>query len=218
MEALTASLMMLRRQLSRVTGDVVQAGGDSLGNLHVAQGNAEYAALAANGKIYIANSLASTAFAPAAAPPTTSPAWVLWNGDSQRSLVMLSCGCISISGTLGLGLSMVGGVTTQAQLDATMAAYAGAVVRNANGGAADANVRLVSNPTILGTPAYDILATRDQVSAASVGSGLQADLKGAFIVPPGYAFALEIVAPVGTTALFAVSFRFASLNLELAGV
>jgi hypothetical protein len=215
MDIIDSKLMILRRALSRVTGESIQAGSDSMGNQRVVLGNAEYAELGIARKIYIANSLAGTAFAPAAAPPTTSPSWCLWNGDTRRSLVMLSCGIISISGTLGLGLSMVGAVTIQAQLDATMAAYSGAVVKGASGQAGDANCRVVNNPTILGTPAYDILAARDQVSAVSVGSGLVADLKGAFIVPPGFAFVLEPVAPLGTTALFAVSFRFASLDLEL---
>jgi len=157
----------------------------------------------------------AAAFAPAAAPPTTSPGWVLWNGNADDSLVLLSVGCISISGTLGLGLSMVGGVTKQEQLDATMVAYSGVVEGNSAGGNQGSGCRIVSNPTILGTPAYEIIAARDQVSAVSVGSGLVADLKGSVIVPPQFGYALELVAPVGTSALFTVSFKFAKVRLRL---
>jgi hypothetical protein len=215
MDIIDSKLMILRRTLGRISGESVQAGGDSMGNQRVVLANAEYAELSIARKIYVANSFAGTAKAPVAAPPTTSPEWALWNGDATKTLIMLSCGIISISGTLGLGLSMLGAVTIQAQLDATMSAYASSVIKGASGQAGDANVRVVNNPTILGTPAWDVLAARDQVSAVSVGSGLQVDLKGAFIVPPQFAFCLEVLAPPGTAALFAVGFRFASVNVEL---
>ena len=212
---MTENLLLVRGGINRVDSEEVQPGSDDFGAALVSFGLPEYAHLAAKRKIFIGNTLASTAFAPAAAPPTTSPAWVLWNGNAEETLVMLSVGCISISGTLGLGLSMVGGVTTQAQLDATMVEYASSVIKNASGGQGGSGCRIVSNPTILGTPAYEIIAARDQVSAVAVGSGLVADLKGSIEVPPLFGYALELVAPVGTSALFAVSFKFAKLRLRL---
>ena len=214
-DIIDSKLMLLRRALSRITGESIQAGADSLGNLRVALGNAEYAELGINRKIYVANMYAGTAKAPATAPPTTSPEWVIWNGDPSRTMIPLQATVVSISGTLGLGMSLLAAVTIQEQLDATMAAYSGAVVKGANGQAGDANVRVVNNPTILGTPAWHAVATRDQVSAVSVGSGLVADLKGAFVVPPKFGFCLEPMAPVGTSALFAISVLFASLLVEL---
>ena len=216
MDIIDSKLMLLRRALSRITGESIQAGGDSLGNLRVALGNAEHAELGINRKVYVANALAGTALAPKASPPTTAPSWVLWNGDADRTLIMLSCGMVSASGTLGLGMAMMGGVTIQEQLDDTMAAYASSVVKGANGQSGDANCRVVGGATILGTPAYDVLESRDQVSAVSVGSGLRADLKGAFVVPPKFGFCLFILAPVGTTALFWPTFRFASVLVDLA--
>ena len=214
---MTEELMLIQRNsLGRVDSEQAQAGADSAANHLMAQGLPEYAYMAAQRKIFIANAFASTAFAPAAAPPTTSPGWVLWNGNAEDSLLLLSVGIISISGTLGLGLSMVGGVTTQEQLDATMAEYASSVIKQAGGGSQGSGCRIVSNPTILGTPAYEIIAARDQVSAVSVGSGLVADLKGSILVPPRFGYALEVVAPVGTTALFTVSFKFAKVRLRLA--
>ena len=188
------------------------------GSLLVANGHAPYSVLAATRSVFSGNTFAGTAKAPVAAPPTTSPEWMLWNGEAAggKSYVMLEASCVSISGTLGLGLAIMGGVGTIAET-VNPTAYASSVIAGTAGSVGTSNARIVNNPTILSTPAYHTLATRDQVSAVSVGSGLTADLAGKYIVPPGFGFAFEVVAPAGTNALFAVSFVWAQLQLTLTG-
>ena len=186
------------------------------GSVLVASGHAPYSVLSAARAVYAGNTYAGTAKAPVAAPPTTSPEWMLWNGEPStgKTYVMLEAGCISISGTLGLGLALLGGVGLIAET-VNPTAYASSVIAAASGTPGGSAARIVNNPTILSTPAYHALATRDQVSAVSVGSGLTANLEGKYLVPPGFGFALEVLAPAGTAALFAVSFVWAELQLTL---
>lgn len=190
---------------------------DSRGSLRAVLGNAEYAELASRGEIFTANTLAGTAKAPVVAPPTTSPEWVLWNGHPTKTMIPLRASAVLISGTSGVGLSLMGGVTTQEQLEATMAAYAGVVIGRTDGGGNDSQARIANNPTIVGTPAYDVLAAKDMLAQDAVGLGLTAELKGAYAVPPKFGFALEVVGETGTTALYAVSFTFALIELARAG-
>jgi hypothetical protein len=219
MDLLDSKLMILRRALGRVAGESIQAGGDSMGHQRHINANAEYATLGTSRKVYVGNTLAGTAVLPLIAPPTTTPSWVLWNGDEQRSLIMLAVGVTLKSDTnTGLGQCLLGGVTIQPQLDVTMAAYAGAVIKGANGQDDTAKCRIVGAPVLLGVPAYDVLVTQPTlVQTGPVGAGMQADLKGAFVVPPKFGFALAVVGLQGAAAdaLYAVSFRFASLLVEL---
>lgn len=185
------------------------------GALHVVLAGAEYAEISARGEVYAANAFAGTAKAPVVAPPTTSPEWALWNGHPTKSMVILSASAVLISGTSGVGLALLGAVTGAEQLEATMAEYASSVVGSLSGAQNDSKARIVNNPTIVGgTPAWDTLAAKDMLAQDAVGLGLVADnLKGAFVVPPKFAFGFEVLGETGTTALYAPSFRFALVDL-----
>lgn len=155
--------------------------------------------------------------APIQAIPTTTATWALYNGepDGGKSYLVEIAACFSVSGTLGLGLSLLGGVTKTRQ-SAAVAAYSGTVLDSLSGGAMNSRAALGNAVTLANTPVWVPLESRDQVSAVSVGSGLVAkDLAGRFLVRPGCCFALDVMAPVGTTALFGVAVAWSELQLDL---
>ena len=158
-------------------------------------------------RIFAGNTFAGTAKAPVVAPPTTSPEWMLWNGEGAggKKYVILEAACTLISGTTGLGLALLGGVGKIPET-ANPTAYASSVIASTGGSNAVTNARIVNNATLLSTPAYHVLAQQDQTAVDGLGLGLVAKLEGKYAIPPGYGFALEVFGETGTTALFAVSF------------
>jgi len=112
--------------------------------------------------------------------------------------------CWSVSGTLGLGLALLAAVTIGLQTTAPTD-VSSSIKTNLNGGPFDSKAVFGTGHTITtGTPAWCVVAARDQVSAVSVGSGLRtgADFNGSRVVTPGRELAMSVLAPVGTTALF----------------
>ena len=210
---MTVTIQALRKGTTEEQELQTDAGGAQA--LLTTLGQAPYGALAAARSIFCGNSLAGTAIAPEVAPPTTSPAWMLWNGEGVggKSYVLLECAAVLISGVAGLGLSLMGGVGLSAET-VNPTNYSGAVIGSTSGGVGS-KARIGQNVTLLSTPAYNILKTADQTSSNGVGNGVEANLEGKYVVPPGFAFALEVVGETGTTALFAVSFLWAEIQLDL---
>lgn len=190
---------------------------NSVGNLGVDRVLPEYAELALARHVFNANTGAGTAIAPVTAMPTTTATWALYNAGEPGSgdvLIPLSAYCWSVSGTLGLGMSLVGTVALAKVVGTRPTAYVSSVNTSFSGGRASTAI-FAQAITMVGTPAWAVLASRDQVSAISVGSGLVADVKGMMLIPPGYVGALTVVAPVGTTALFGCGFVYATVEADL---
>lgn len=207
----------LVRRVSRQTGQQ-QLGLTELGNERVELFGADYAQLAKARRIYCATTGAGTAIAPVTAMPTTTATWALFNGEDAggKSYALLSAFCYSVSGTLGLGMSLLGAVATAAVTGTKPTSYASSAFSSLSGGAAGASKGIFASAvTMVGTPAWAVLAARDQVSAISVGSGLTADVRGMLLIPPQYVGALTVLAPAGTVALFGVGFVWAELELDL---
>lgn len=189
------------------TGAERSLSADELGALLVSQGGLKYAWLARNSRIFGATFGTGTAIAPATAVPTTAADWDLYNGepDGGRDLYIIQVAAHSVSGTLGLGMALLGTVSLQRQTTVPTD-YASSIKTSLNGGPFDSKAIFDQAHTITGgTPAWQTLAARDQVSAISVGSGLVAVVDGFMRVPPGHIAGFSVLAPVGTTALFGVS-------------
>jgi hypothetical protein len=166
-------------------------------------------------KLYGANTGAGTAKAPVAAPPTTAAAWALYNGyGDPYHLVVFDLYATSISGTLGLGMSLIAGLPGTKQA-AAETAYASSVHEALTPGSPSPQAVFAGAVTLESAPVWTTVAARDQVSAISVGSGLVANVDGMFIVPPGYALGLSVLAPAGTTALFQGGFVYGVFALKL---
>lgn len=180
---------------------------DELGGLIMAQGGPPYAWLARNNRIFGATFGTGTAIAPVSAVPTTAAAWDVYNGepDGGRDLYILLVSAHSVSGTLGLGMSLLGCVSLVRQTTVPTD-YASSIKTSMCGGPFDSKAIFDQDQTITGgTPAWINLAARDQVSAVSVGSGVNARVDGFMKVPPGHIAGFTVLAPAGTAALFGVS-------------
>jgi hypothetical protein len=212
-----AILSGIARRVSRVVG-LNEVGMDEFGNLRMDQYLPRYAQLAKQRRIFAANTGAGTAVAPVAAPPTTTATWGLFNGEDPggKSYALLMVTATSISGTLGLGMSLLGTVAVAAVTGTKPTAYASSHFSSLSGGVGGGSKAVFAAAvTMVGTPAWVTLASRDQASAVSVGSGLVANLEGMLIVPPQFVGAATVLAPLGTTALFSVGFVWAEVELDL---
>ena len=181
--------------------------------LLVEQSLPKYTEIAYNRRIFAANTGAGTAKAPVATIPTTTATWALYNGYSDGThLVVLKMTCHSVSGTLGLGMSLLGGLCPGAQASAA-STYSNSV-KHPVSGSGHASEAIFANAVTLATaPVWITLASGDQVASVSVGSGLIANVEGLFVVPPRFALGLVVLAPTGTSALFNGGFVWAEIKL-----
>lgn len=204
------------RRVARTTG-LTELGTSEFGNVRVDKYLPDYAQVAKQRRVFAAWTGAGTAIAPVTAPPTTAATWALFNGEDPggKCYALLSASAFSVSGTLGLGMSLLGTVALAAVTGTKPTTYASSALTSLTGGGGQTKAIFAQAITMVGTPAWAVLASRDQASAVSVGSGLVADLRGMLIIPPQYVGALTVLAPVGTSALFGVGFVWAEVELDL---
>lgn len=149
--------------------------------------------------------------------PTTNALYALWNGEATggKSYVIEQIACVSGSGTLGLGMSIIAAVTKTPQSSA-VSAGTGTVGPASLSGSAQTSAAVMGNNITLAdaAPCWTVVASRDQVSAVSVGSGLVANVDGLFIVRPGCCLGLNVFAPTGTTAKFGFNVIWSELQLS----
>ena len=189
-----------------------QAGTDELGALLTSQAGLKYGFLARNDRVYAATFGTGTALAPVTATPTTAADWDLYNGepDGGRDLYVIQVAAHLVSGTAGLGVNLIGCVSLARQTTIPTD-YTNSIKSRLSGGQFDSKAVFDATHTITGgTPAWVTLASRDQVSAVSLG-GLTAQVDGMMRVPPGHIAAFSVLAPVGTTALFGLDLIWAEI-------
>ena len=187
------------------------------GELRVAQYLPKYAQLTAAGKVFGWTMAAGVAKAPYTAMPTTTGTWAVYNANvgGGPHLVILRVMCASVSGTLGLGLALVGTTCIGAQT-AVVANYASSIMSCLDGSADQPSAYVSNAVTLIGTQsAWLTLAAHDQVAAVSVGTGLVAEVDGLFIVPPKHSFAFGVLGAAGTSDLFDVNIIFAEVQLDV---
>ena len=208
---------LIERVSRRGGGGPKQLSLNELGILRTDRYLPDYAQLAKARKIWGFTSGTGTAIAPVTAIPTTAAAWSVFNGNEpgEASLAVLLAACWSVSGTLGLGMTLLGSVSLAAVAGTKPTAYASSVVSSLSGSRATPRHLLAQGLTLVGTPAWVPLASRDQVSAISVGSGLVADVRGMLLIPPQFTGNFTVLAPTGSTALFGIAAVAADVELDL---
>jgi len=158
-------------------------------------------------RVFGATTATATETAPAQAIPTTSAQWFLFNDepDGGRNYYIDRIGCWSVSGTVGLGMSLLACVSLKRQaIGPTLAS--GAIITSLSGGPLDTKAIMDSATTITGgTPAWINVGSRSQPAAIEVGAGIVAQVKGAFMVKPGNGLGITVLGPVGTNSKFGVS-------------
>lgn len=164
-------------------------------------------------RFLIGNSAAITGIAPVQALPTTAAQWVIWNANNKLSLIFEELGVYLSAGTPGVGGILLACIFNTPSQDA-VASTAGTSVASAggpNGGSAlgtysDIIVKSAVTITVPAAPTWYPIATNPSpnVTAFAASTFLEnRNLGGRIIVPPKMGLALAVVAPAGTTPLFA---------------
>jgi len=172
-------------------------------SLAVAQIEAEGADRARAGRAF-GGMFSTTGIAPVQAVPTTAAAFALYNADKSRSIMLDEIDIALLSGTAGIGMTLLGIIS---QITATLPpAAAGSVVGSLSGSAMGSNAILAINYT-LPTPSknaqWSALKCIAQCGGIpGVGGGFTFEPKGRFLIPPGYVGGFTMLAPAGTTPLF----------------
>jgi hypothetical protein len=164
------------------------------------------------------NGSAPTGIAPVQAIPTTTAAWVLWNGDTIKSYVMNVIGAMEFA----TGPMAVGGTVLctifQAPNQNGLAQATGLGIMNASNSAISSKAVIKSSVTITApaTPLWTPIAALPD-AADSVGgiSGPLSDVKGRIIVPPQYGLGISVLSGLGTTPTFLPVFDWLELELDL---
>ena len=207
-----ATIDTIQRLLGKSIGGLMGLSQDDLRALHVSQAGLKYAELARAGRMFGATFGTGTELAPRTAVPTTGADWILYNPPtSGRDLYVVQAAIHSVSGTMGLGLGMVGAVATAPTTAPTD--YASSVKSDTFGAGYSGKAIFAATGTLPSTPAWITLQGRAQTASVDVGSALIALLDGMFRVPPGCVFALDAIAPTGTAAKFGGSFVWSERDI-----
>jgi hypothetical protein len=153
------------------------------------------------------------------AVPTTAAAWALFNADKNRSYVIDSITAFFLSGTAGIGGTLVGIVSP---ITSTIpAAAATATVGNCSASGLVSKAALAVNytlPTPSGMIQWGILpGFQGQTTgvAPGLGGAYSADVRGRLIVPPGDVLGLSLITVAGTTPLFIMGVAWHEVELDL---
>ena len=181
------------------------------GGLLIAQYGSPYEYYTRLGRRYCASGGTHAGIASVQAVPTTAAAWVLYNPrGNTRDFVVDAVFTWSVSGTVGLGIALMVAVALGDQT--TPPTDVALSIKSAlDGGPFDSKAIIDVSHTITGgTPAWSVVASRDHVSAVSVGSGLrtEGDFPGSRVIKPGRELAATVLAANGTAELFAVGFEW----------
>lgn len=191
---------------------------DNYGNLRVDQVFGRYAELNRNGYLYVATSLntSDAGIAGVVALPTTTSGRVLFNGASAASgiyLMPLMIGVAIKSGTQGSGLDVIAGIPAGALATPLTASGSNMVCKS-----------LLDGVTNDATSFTDINKTQVQPTyvhfsnggaAVGIGSGAYFDVGGIFMIKPGFAFDVSVLAPTGTSPVFFVSVVYAKVKVDV---
>lgn len=157
-------------------------------------------------RFLLGNNAAITGIAPVQALPTTAAQWALWNPDNQVTYFLEEVGVYLTSGTPGVGGILLGCLfRTPAQLGATVA---GTSVTSASAGGKTSKAIVKQSVTVTdpAAPNWFPLASNPSpnVTAFAASTFLEhRSIQGGIAIPPGYGLGLAVVAPAGTSPLFA---------------
>ena len=157
-------------------------------------------------RFILGNDAAITGIAPVQAHPTTAAQWAIWNADATKTMFFEELGVYLESGTPGVGGALLACLfRTPAQVGALVA---GTAISRASKGSAASKAITKTSVTIT-DPAAPNWYTVAQYGGANVTAFASATvfehrfLEGRIAVPPNYGLGLAVLAPAGTTPLFA---------------
>lgn len=174
-----------------------------LGNLRVAQFEAPgYEMSRAANRFYATTKNDTGARTPVTAMPTTTAGWILYNANAAggRPLVIDFLSAFLTSGTAGIGIALLGAVSTAAIASASIPSQAAnhcAPQSFSRGGRSSSAILGVAATVV--DPNFCVLAAQAG-AAGGIGFGLTVDLAyRSIVVPPGFAFLFDVLSGVGAT-------------------
>lgn len=200
-------------------GSQLDIHGNSQGAQFVVQTLPPFAALAAQGNVYVGRT--STAVAPVAALPTTASQLTLWNGESQtsgtgRSYVILSLGWTTIASAaaafVGQLLANVSTVPT-----AVPTGTAATSIVGLSGLATGSSATLLSAVTITNNGVWHPVgpSVNGGAATATISMGAEWYTQGEYILRPGGLLNLAVLCSAAGSATCDVSIKWAEIPLVL---
>ncbi len=197
-------------------------------SLAVSQVEGEGDEMSRAGLRYHMSAVGATGIAPVQAIPSTAAQWLIYNPSANIVSVFLDViGAVNLSGTAGSGENLYACICGPQFIPATLPVKSAAnvFIQNANPISQRASQLVVASAQTLQNAAVGNwfplafgLAKDGVVAVAPVATGVceQRDLRGKLMVPPGCGLALAIIAPTGTTPLYApfASWREYAVDLE----
>lgn len=166
-------------------------------------------------RFYIGQSAALTGIAPVQAMPTTAAQWVIWNTSLTKSMVFDSVGTYTTAGTAGAGSVLVGAIIT---LPATTTTKSGITIASSSGSTQTSVALVNSGVTVTSpaAPAWRFLARALTADTAALNvTAVEPYVDGKIIVPPLRGLALSVIAPTGTSPLYAPTAEWVEIELDL---
>lgn len=213
----------IRRWARRAAGDVL-ARFTNWESLAVAQSEPRNMEATRCGSRYLLGySAAPTGIAPVQALPTTQPQWCVFNPSTDRSIFVEEIGMFLTSGTPGVGGILLGCLfTLPAPTAQSVAGVDIALAGRAKDSGGSGSVAVVrSSPSVITSPAAPVwfhLATNPSPNVTAFAGSVSLEhrnLDGALCIRPGHALGLAVVAPAGTTPLFAPFGRWIETDIDL---
>lgn len=170
-------------------------------------------------RFLLGNSAAITGIAPVQTLVTTSAQFSLYNTSDRKTIFFEEIGMYLTSGTPGVGGTLWVCIFRLPVVAAPGTAYTGTKVSSASGVAAG---NLVAKASITisepAAPNWFPIATNSSanVTAFAASTYLEhRDLQGSIALPPAYGLGMAVVAPAGTSPLFAPFAKWIELDSNL---
>lgn len=158
---------------------------------------------------------AFTGRAPSTTVPTTTAAFLLWNGESDngRSYLIEDLGAFLLSGTNAVGIAIIWAMTTQKIAQPTSAG--GYVIRSTSRSGLQSKAIIADNQTITDPAGWAVYKPNPNPASATIGGGTTKDGLGRLLLPPGYGLAWNVLSGAGTTPLFLGNAMWSELELDI---
>jgi hypothetical protein len=166
-------------------------------------------------RFYVGQSAALTGIAPVQAMPTTAAQWVIWNTSLTKSLVFDSIGAYTTAGVAGVGSTVVAAIIS---LPATATTKAGITIGSSSGSTQTSVALINSGVTVTApaAPAWRIVARDNSPDTVALNvMAFDPYVAGRLIVPPLRGLALAVIAPTGTTPLYAPMGEWVEIEADL---
>lgn len=165
-------------------------------------------------RFMMGQSAALTGIAPVQAMPTTAAQWVIWNPSTTKSLVFDRLGAYTTAGTAGAHSTVVFAHVT---LPANSANKSGITISNMSGSTQTSVALINSGVTVTSpaAPAWHVLASTSSVATAALNVAVVEEVHGRIIVPPLRGLGLCVIAPTGTSPLYAPIAQWTEITLDL---